>query len=250
MKADTFARLVVLDTLVEAEIGHLLAHRPPSVEEFREGVAGRVGRILAEIDSPDRKIANRTWSALVDFLAHLPEDDDGIEAAALRFRQSLNRVMERGVDRHDLADPAVWAAALEALLRALTVEYRVAMRSSGGRDLAPPERERVDRLLDAARRAADRMLWHADTGRSDLSAEMDRLRFAIRYRRLPPAEVETLGRSILRLAAKYRPSTISRVGAFVLRQLLGRRDDGSKPKSRRKRTRSERSPERKPGRAA
>ena len=42
MKADTFAKLLVLQTLVDSEVGYLLEHRPPSVDQFREGLITRV----------------------------------------------------------------------------------------------------------------------------------------------------------------------------------------------------------------
>jgi hypothetical protein len=253
MKADTYARLVVLDTLVEAEIGFLLAHHPPLTEELREGMAGRVAGMIEEIETLDRSVASRAWEAIVGLVARLPEDDDGIEAAALRCRRALSRIMQRGFSRHDLADAAVWTAVLEVLLRTLALEYRAAMRASAGAELAPRERERIDRLLDTARNAADRMLWNAADGEATLSEAMDRLTHAVRYRRIPPAEVDTLASSIVRLAAKHRPSTISRVGAFVLRQLLGGGSESGKKTSRKpakKRADRNRSSERKPGRAA
>jgi hypothetical protein len=50
---------------------------------------------------------------------------------------------------------------------------------------------------------------------------MDRLTFAVRYRRIRPSTVDLLIRSLQREAAKYRPSTLTRIGAFVLRQVMG-----------------------------
>ncbi|MDR0787794.1 MAG: hypothetical protein LBG44_08010 [Gemmatimonadota bacterium] len=219
MKADTYARFVVLETLVEAETGYLLSERPTFREDFREGFANRISGLIAEIDSLDQAVARRAWDATVDFFAVLPEDEEGIEAAALSFRRILNRIMERGLDRHDLADPSVWAVVLETLLRALTDEYRTAYPAEGRR-LLPRERERVEGFLNAARHAADRMLWNAGSMDASLSEALIRLHHAILHRQLPPAEVDAIRRLVVRRVARYRPSTLSRVGVFVIRQLL------------------------------
>jgi hypothetical protein len=119
-----------------------------------------------------------------------------------------------------MADPALWASALEALIRALLEEYPAAIRAEGGRNRFPREWERVERLLDGTRRVADRMLWSSAAIGTTLEDEVIHLHHAVLHRRFSPTEVEAICRSILRYAARYRPSTLSRVGAFVVRQLL------------------------------
>ena len=51
---------------------------------------------------------------------------------------------------------------------------------------------------------------------------MDRLTFAVRHRRLRPTAVDFLIRAPQRRAARYRPSTLTRIGSFVLGQVLRR----------------------------
>ncbi len=239
MKADTFAKLLVLDTLVEAEIGHFIAHRPASPDSYREELAARAGEVIDEIDGLDSVVAGRAYDALVDFLAELPEDQDGMLESGMTFRRALDRIAERGIDRHDLAVASTWAIVLEEYLRTLGVEYRSAVVAGG--DIHARELTRALALLDRARNAADRMLWTAEDDRVEVREAMDGLAYAVRYRRLDADAVDSATRSVLRKAARYRPSTITRVGAFVLRQLIGR-DPGRRAaaarKSRSKRTRA------------
>ncbi len=249
MKADTFAKLLVLDTLVEAEIGHYLAHRPASPDTYREELAARVGGVIDEIDVLDSVVAGRAYDAIVDFLAELPEDQEGMIESATTFRRALDRIVERGIDRHDLAVASTWAIVLEELLRTMAAEYRAAVSADG--DIQPRGYARAAALLDRARGAADRMLWTAEEDRVAIREGMDTLTYAVRYRRLDADAVDTLGRLVLRRAARYRPSTITRVGAFVLRQLIGRdpsRRAAAVRKDRAKRTRTRERP--KPRRSA
>jgi hypothetical protein len=220
MKADTFAKLVVLQTVFDAEIGHFLEHHPPSMERFREGMVSRVSDLLDEIDALDAVAAARTYDAIVDFLAELPEDDAGIVEATLRFRRAVDRITERGMEQRDLKQASTWAVVLDALLEELADEYHRAVRPDGELHLRPYMRALG--LLARAREAADRMLWEADEVRPGLRGEMDRLTFAVRHQRLRPTAVDALIREPQRQANRYRPSTLTRIGAFVLGQVLRR----------------------------
>jgi hypothetical protein len=232
MKADTFAKLVVLEALIEAEVGYFLEHGPPSLELFREGMVARISDLVDQIDTLDSSAAARVYDAIVDFLAELPEDSAGIVEAAVRFRRSVDRVVQRGMDRRDLAAASTWAIVLDELLAELADEYHVAILPKG--EVRAREFARVESLVSRARQACERMLWEADTGREEIASDLDRLVFAVRHCRLNPTAVDVAIRSLQRRTARYRPSTLTRVGSFVLRQLL-RRDpkrrggEGHKP---------------------
>jgi hypothetical protein len=66
------------------------------------------------------------------------------------------------------------------------------------------------------------MLWTADAVRPEIPNDVDRLVFGIRYRRLRPTTIDLAIRNLQRRAARYRPSTLTRIGGFVLRQVLRR----------------------------
>lgn len=221
MKADTFAKLVVLETLFDAEIGFLLEQRPPSMEIFREGMVSRVSDLVDEIDSLDAVAAARTYDAIVDFLAELPESDDGVVDAALRFRRAIDRLVSRGMDQRELRQASTWAVVLEELLGEMADEYHAALRSGG--ELRPREYSRSLGLLSRAREVTDRLLTEVGNEREiELRSEMDRLTFAIRHQRLKPTAVDFLIREAQRRANRYRPSTLTRIGGFVLGQVLRR----------------------------
>jgi hypothetical protein len=222
MKADTFAKLVVLETLIDAEIGQFLEKRPASMDAFREGLVARVSDLVDDIDALDAVAAARVYDAVVDFLVDLSDDDPDAVAATLRFKQATDRIVERGVSRGDHAQPSTWAVVLDELLLELIAEYRRAITADG--EVLPREYARVQTLLARAREVADRMLWSAGAVRRvELREQMDRLTFAVRHQRLQPAEVDLLIQPAQRRARRYRPSTLRRVGSFVLSQLLGRR---------------------------
>jgi hypothetical protein len=74
------------------------------------------------------------------------------------------------------------------------------------------------------------MLWEADEEEnSDLRSEMDRLTFAVRHQRLRPQAVDFLIRAPQRRAARYRPSTLTRIGSYVLGQVLRRQPPRGRP---------------------
>lgn len=229
MKADTFARLVVLETLIDAEIGHFLEERPTTMEAFRESLVSRVSDLVDEIDALDAVAAARTYDAVVDFLSELPEDDDEeMIAVAIRFRRAADRIVERAMHERELKDPSTWAVVLDRLLDELADEYHTAIKPSG--EIRAREYLRAQLLLARAREAADRMLWEADEEvNTELRSEMDRLTFAVRHQRLKPQAVDVLIRAPQRTATRYRPSTLTRIGAFVLGQVL-RRDPSGRPK--------------------
>jgi hypothetical protein len=221
VRADTFARLLVLETLVDAEIGYLLEHRPGAPERFREGMIARVSDLVDEIDTLDAVAAARVYDALVDFLTELPDDDDGIVEATLRFKRAVDRTVRRASGGREPGDPAVWAVVLDELLAVLATEYEAALGPDGVR---PREYLRARALLDRARVASERMTSaESDDSRAELRTEMDRLAFAIHYRRADLATVESLIRSPQRMARRRRPSSLARIGAFVVGQLLRRR---------------------------
>jgi hypothetical protein len=230
MKADTFAKLVVLETLFDAEIGFLLEHRPPSMELFREGMVSRVSDLVDEIDSLDAVAAARTYDAIVDFLAELPENDEGVVDSALKFRRSIDRLVARGMDQREMKQASTWAVVLDELLGELADEYHTAVRPGG--ELRQREYIRSLGLLARSREVADRLLAEVGSEReTELRGEIDRLTFAVRHQRLKPTAVDFLIRAAQRRAGRYRPSTLTRIGGFVLGQVLRRTGAGSYPPS-------------------
>ncbi|HET7274697.1 MAG TPA: hypothetical protein VFI91_05930 [Longimicrobiaceae bacterium] len=227
MKADTFAKLVVLEALIDAEIGHYLEHPPSSMELFREGMVSRVGDLVDEIDALDAVAAARIYDAIVDFLAEMPDNDEGVIDVTLRFRRAMDRLVERGMDQRDLKQASTWAIVLDELLEELALEYHAAIRADG--EIWERPYMRTQTLLARAREAADRLLWEADEEwHAKLRSDMDRLTFAIRHQRLKPAAVDLLIQAPQRRASRYRPSTLTRIGAFVVGQVLRRSNRPSK----------------------
>jgi hypothetical protein len=222
MKADTFAKLLVLDAIIEAEIGYFLEEEEhlDSLELFREGLVARISDLIDEIDILDAVTAARVYDAVVDFLAELPEDAEGIVEASVRFRRAVDRIAARGMDRRDLGSASTWAIVLDELLSEMADEYHQAIAADG--TIRVREAIRVESLLGRTRQATDRMLWEAERPDPELASEVDRLAFAIRYRRLRPPVVDLAVRALQRRSARYRPSTLTRIGAFVLRQVLRR----------------------------
>ena len=221
MKADTFAKLIILETLIDAEIGHYLEHRPASMERFREGMVSRVSDLVDQIDVLDAVAAARVYDAIVDFLADLPEDDEGVVESTLRFKRAVDRIVARGMEGRELAQPSTWAVVLDELLEELADEYHAAVRPGG--EVRPREYLRALFLLNRAREATERVTWtEAGPGELELRNEMDRLAFAVRNQRLKPTAVDFLVRAPQRLARRHRPSTLSRIGGFVIGQLLRR----------------------------
>jgi hypothetical protein len=222
MKADTFAKLVVVETLIDAEIGHYLEFRP-SMDRFKEAMVARISDLVDEIDALDAVAAARVYDAIVDFLAELPEDDEGVVDATVRFKRALDRLVERGTSDADLGASSTWAVVLDELLEVLADEYHGAVRPGG--DVMPREYLRSRFLLDRARTAADRVMQaERPERRAELRTAMDRLAFAVNNRRLKPAAVDLLIQGPQRIARRHRPSSLTRVGSFVIRQLLRRRE--------------------------
>lgn len=214
MRADTFARLLVLEATVDAEIGYLLEHRPPPQERFREAMVARLGERVEEIDRVDAVAAARAYDALVDFLAELPEEgDDGVVEATVRFRRALERGVERAFGGREPADGAVWAGALDGILAALAAEHAAAA--------SPRDELRVRALLHRARAAAERMTeGERPEHRAEARSALDRLAFAVLHRGGP---VEARVHDARRLALRRRPGSLARIGAFVVAQLVKRR---------------------------
>ncbi|HUE95926.1 MAG TPA: hypothetical protein VMN39_04675, partial [Longimicrobiaceae bacterium] len=207
--------------LIEAEIGYFLEHSPTSLELFREGMVARISDLIDEVDVLDSVAAGRVYDAIVDFLAELPDEDaEGVVEATIRFRRAVDRVVERGMDRRDLSAASTWAVVLDGVLSELADEYHVAVKPGG--EVRPREYTRVETLVARARQAADRMLWSAEVDRPEIADALDRLVFSVRHRRPPPTELDFTIRSLQRQAARYRPSTLTRIGVFVLRQVLRR----------------------------
>ena len=224
MKADTFARLVALETLVDAEIGHWLETHPASADDFREGMISRVSDLVDEIDTLDAVAAARVYDAVVDFLAELTDDDEGVVEATVRFKRAIDRVAERGMEARDLDDPSTWAVVLDEVLEELVLEYRAAAGEGGAAD--PRAYLRCRLLLARALHAAERMLPGVlRDRRPELRGQMDRLAFAVRNRRPPAAELERLAREPQRAARRRRPTDLGRIGAFIVGQLMRRRGD-------------------------
>ena len=225
MRADTFARLLVLETLVDAEIGYFLEHRPPPAERFREGMIARVGDLVDEIDALDAVAAARVYDALVDFLSDFPEDDDGVVEATVGFKRALDRTVDRASSGREPADAATWAVVLDELLSALAKEYAAAAAAGSTREYL-----RARALLSRARSAAERMSEdERPERRAEVRSAMDRLGFAVHYRRVPPDALEALIEPPQRLARRRRPSNLARIGAFVVGQLMKRRAAAPEP---------------------
>lgn len=221
MKADTFAKLVVLETLIDAEVGYFLERASQPIDALREGLVARISDLVDEIDALDAVAAARVYDAIVDYLAELPETREGVVDSTLRFRRAIDRIVQRGVERRDLAQSSTWAVVLDELLDVLADEYHAAVRPGG--EVREHEYLRALTLLSRAREVSERMLWElTDDGQPELRSEIDRLTFAVRHQRLKPTEVDFLIGAPQRRAQKLRPSSLTRVGAFVLRQLLRR----------------------------
>lgn len=221
MKADTFAKLLVLQSVVDAEVGWYLEHRPESTDGFREGLISRVSDLLDQIDALDAVAAARTYDAIVDFIAQIPEDDEGIVEGAIRFHRAMDRTVERGMDRAELRLAATWAVAVHDMLEALAREYGAEPDDDPEHRLR--QRGRAVSLLDRARYAADRIATESGVASAgELVDAMERLTYAIRYRGVAPHDAEPLLRAAQRQAARHRPSPLSRIGAFVLGQVLSR----------------------------
>ena len=219
MKADTYARLVVLESLVDAEIGHRL--EAGAVERWVEAMVARISDLVDEIDALDAVAAARAYDALVDFLTELPEDDGALVEQTVAFKRAVDRIVERGMDPAALAAPSTWATVLDELLGVLAAEYPRVVDEGGA--VRPPEYMRVRYLANRARSAADRMVAGAPPQRrAEVRTAVDRLVFAVHNQRLAPEEVERLLHEARRLAERYRPSNLSRIGSFVVRQLLRR----------------------------
>lgn len=226
MQADTFAKLVILETLIDAEVGFWLEHHPISPDRFREGLVARVSDLLDEIDRLDEVASGRVYDALVDFLSGLPDDDDmGIVAAALRFKRAVDRLTDRALEPRDRDDASTWAVVLDELLEELAAEYPACAMDGAGGD--PRACIRARALARAARDAGERMVAARRTdSRTLLRDDLDRLYLAVEHRAGPAAEVESLIRAPQRIAQRARPSSLRTMGAYVMGQLLSRRPKG------------------------
>jgi hypothetical protein len=222
MRADTFAKLVTLETVIDAEVGYWLEHRPASMDRYREALVSRVSDLMDAIDRLDQVAAARVYDALVDFLSELPDDPEGVIEAALRFKRAVDRLIDRTMAQTDLEDASTWAVVLDELLEELAAEYPRAVLGPDETD--PRAYQRALALARGAREAGERMALARRTDtRPMLRDDLDRLSFAVEYRRPAPAEVEPLIRAPQRLARRARPSGLGRVGAAVVGQILRRR---------------------------
>jgi hypothetical protein len=243
MKADTFAKLIVLETLIDAEMGRFLESPPESMDGFREEIVARISDRIDEIDVLDAVAAARVYDAIVDYLADLSDDSGHAIEATLRFKRAVDRIADRGLNRRDRAQPATWAIVLDELLEELANVYHEAVRPDG--TVVEHEYGRVLTLLSRAREVSERMLWTADAERqADVREGMDRLTFAVRHQRLRPTEIDQMIRPAQRDVRRYRPSTLTRVGTFVLSQLLRRQRPVDRDESQRFPEPRIRSPER------
>ena len=222
MKADTFAKLVTLRTVIDAEVGFWLEHHPASMDRYREAMVSRVSDLLDEIDRLDEVAAARVYDALVDFLSELPDDDEGVVETALRFKRAVDRLVDRAMAPADLDAPSTWAVVLDGLLDELAAEYPRAVLAPG--EVDPRAYLRALELAHAARDAGAKMVAakRADS-RPILRDDLDRLVFAVAHRRPSAAELEPLIVAPQRIARRARPSNLGRVGAAVVGQLLRRR---------------------------
>ncbi|SOD01939.1 hypothetical protein SAMN05216486_101139, partial [bacterium JGI 053] len=195
---------------------------PASMDRYREAMVSRVSDLLDEIDRLDEVAAARVYDALVDFLSELPDDDEGVVEAALRFKRAVDRLVDRAMAPADLDAPSTWAVVLDGLLDELAAEYPRAVLAPG--EVDPRAWLRALELARAARDAGGKMVAakRADS-RPILRDDLDRLVFAVAHRRPSPAELEPLIQAPQRIARRARPSNLGRVGAAVVGQLLRRR---------------------------
>lgn len=218
MRPETFARLLSLESLIDAEVGYWLERRPAQADRYRETLVSRVSDLVDEIDALDAVAAARMYDAVVDFLAELPEDDDAMVEAALRFKRAVDRLTDRAMRPGDLDDPATWAVVLDELLEDLLDESaRAAARTVPD----PRGSLRARLLLARARQAADRLVVAVRAERRpELRDAMDRLAFAVHSRHASPEGLEPLVRAVQRVARRHRPTGVTSIGAFVVGQLL------------------------------
>lgn len=221
MRVDTFARLILLDTLVRADVGHLLGQDPLSTDQFRDALTSRIGDLVDEIDTLDAVAAARAYDSIVDLFAALPEEREGIVEAAVAFHASMARTIDRGMDPDELRQGSTWAVVLDELLGALARDYE---RARAGDDGEPSrEQVRATVLAAAVRDAAERVAVDiAREAGAELRADTLRLTLAVQHTRAEPAVVEALVRIVQRHASRQRPSPLRRIGAFVLGQVLTR----------------------------
>src|SRR5690606_24462169 len=141
----------------------------------------------------------RTYDAIVDFIAQIPEDDEGIVEGAIRFHRAMDRTVERGMDRAGLRLAATWAVAVHDMLEALAREYGAEPDDDPEHRLR--QRGRAVSLLDRARYAADRIATESGVASAgELVDAMERLTYAIRYRGVAPHDAEPLLRAAQRQA--------------------------------------------------
>ncbi|HEU0053658.1 MAG TPA: hypothetical protein VFQ39_10790 [Longimicrobium sp.] len=231
MRADTFARLVMLEAVVDAEVGWRLEHPAADAREFREGMIARVSDLVDQIDALDAVAAARVYDAVVDFLAELPDegDDDATVEATLRFRRAVDRVVDRAMAPRDLEDPSTWAVVLDELLEETLSAYRASVDEGG---VEPRGYLRCLLLLTRAQAAGERMLAGVRAERRpELRSALDRLAFAVRNRRPPSPEVERLAALPQRVARRHRPTNLSRIGAFIVGQLMRPRGRDPRPRT-------------------
>ncbi|MBA4159652.1 MAG: hypothetical protein H0X65_19570 [Gemmatimonadetes bacterium] len=221
MKAETFAKLVVLDTLLDAEVGYYLEH-PSASDLFRERLVSGISDLVDQIDTLDAVAAAHSYDAIVDFLSELPErGGDGVVTAAIRFKRASERLVRRGMRRREMEQASTWAVVVDELLEALAAEYPRAVPSAD--EIRAREYLRAQLLLTRARNAAESMLGRLDgEGQPEFRSDLDRLTYAVRHQRPSPRAVELLIRAPQEYARSQRPTSISRVGGFVLRLLLRR----------------------------
>ncbi|HEX6750069.1 MAG TPA: hypothetical protein VF092_22435, partial [Longimicrobium sp.] len=141
------------------------------------------------------------------------------------FKRAVDRLTDRALEPRDRDDASTWAVVLDGLLEELAAEYPACARN--GPDADPRACLRARALARAARDAGERMVAaRRSDARTMLRDDLDRLVIAVEHRSLPPGEVEPLIRAPQRIARRYRPSGLGRVGAYVVGQLLRRRPRG------------------------
>jgi hypothetical protein len=230
MKADTFAKLVVLETLLEAQLGDALESGNLHADAFREALVAAISDLLDEIDALDALVAARVYDALVDFLAELPEDGEGLTRSMLRLQGEIAQVIERGLPAGERAAPATWAVVLDELLATLADAYHE-MRAAPD---APLARLRTLALLGRIRVAAERVLGSPAGARDgELREELGRLILEVQHLRPPAADLDLLIRTLQRRTRRYRRTTLTSVGSYVVGQLLSRRR-GARPREQRR----------------
>ena len=215
MKADTFAKLAVLETLVDAEVAYYLEHSP-SIPAYRARVAALADGVLSGIDPCDEETAIAAHHASARLLRELQPADDAVIRAATRFKRRVNGILAREMEPEERRRVATWAVVVDQLLATLAREYR-----EGAGDADRRADERIHLLLARIEDGVARLALLGGAARVEgLRAAAQRLRTAVRRRQPTDTVSVQIAALQLQVRALAGESSLARLGGFVVRQLL------------------------------